>query len=309
MQAVVWVAAAMSAAAAAGGCAVLREAPAAQRADAAVGTYWCPMHPDVRGSRGDVCHICRMEMVPAGVADYQPYLLELDLVPRALHAGQRGRLVFRVVDPRTRRTVTDFEQLHERVFHLFVVGHDLEYFAHVHPELREGGALEMEIELPRPGAYRLIADFLPIGGAPQLIEKSIVTAGYAGPVGPVAALKPDVARKAADATDVELILPPAVAGREQLVTFALADRATGRPVTNLEPYLGATGHLLVMSGDLAVSFHSHPVAAVTSAFGPEIVFQMVFPRPGMYRLWLQFQRQGEVGTVSFTIPVSEREVS
>ena len=309
MQAVVWVAAAMSAAAAAGGCAVLREAPAAQRAAAAVGTYWCPMHPDVRGSRGDVCHICRMEMVPAGVADYQPYLLELDLVPRALHAGQRGRLVFRVVDPRTRRTVTDFEQLHERVFHLFVVGHDLEYFAHVHPELRAGGALEMELELPRPGAYRLIADFLPIGGAPQLIEKSIVTAGYAGPVGPVAALKPDVARKAADATDVELILPPAVAGREQLVTFALADRATGRPVTNLEPYLGATGHLLVMSGDLAVSFHSHPVAAVTSAFGPEIVFQMVFPRPGMYRLWLQFQRQGEVGTVSFTIPVSEREVS
>ena len=286
------------------GCATHRP-PEPSRAES--GAYWCPMHPDVRGSHGDTCSICGMTLVPASTADYRPYLLDVDIIPRALAPGQPGRLRFRVLDPRTRQPVTSFEPLHERVFHLFILSNDLEYFAHVHPELSDDGSLDLDVELPRPGPYRLIADFLPLGGAPQLIEKSIVTAGYQGSLAPPAAsLQPDVDDERVDGTRVSLIVPPPVAGREQLVTFELTDERTGKPVTDLEPYLGATGHLLVVSSDLSVAFHSHPVAVITSRFGPTIVFQMLFPRPGMYRLWVQYQRQGKVGTASYAVAVRER---
>jgi hypothetical protein len=284
-----------------GGCASSQP----PRLSSDIGTYWCVMHPHIRGNASSVCPICGMALVPA-TTDYRPYTLDLEVEPQALQPGQPGKLRFRVRDPRTGAPVTRLEMLHERVFHLFVISHDLEYFAHLHPVERPDAALEIEITLPRPGAYRLIADFLPQGGAPQLIERSIATAGYRGPLGAVAAPAVDVSRKTVNGTRVEMFGPAAVAGVEQLLTFELSDGTSGQPVNDLEPYLGATGHLLVVHSDLSVSFHSHPVAEITKQFGPTVVFQMVFPRAGVYRVWAQFQRHGTVGTTAFTMSVAER---
>jgi hypothetical protein len=289
----------------ASGCASHRSAPL-DTAQVGSGTYWCPMHVHIRGIEGDKCPICGMALVPAAASDYRPYLLEVELEPAALHVGQRGTLRLHVRDPRTGAAVTQFELLHERVFHLFIVSHDLEYFDHVHPTLHSDGRLEADVRLPRPGPYRLIADFLPQAAPPQLVEKTIVTAGYRGSIAAAAAPRQDPADKVVDGVRVKLFSPPPVAGREQLLTFELSDEATGRPVENLEPYLAATGHLLVLNADLSVAFHSHPVAAITSQFGPTIVFQLVFPRSGMYRVWVQFQRGGRVSTASFTLPASDR---
>jgi hypothetical protein len=107
-------------------------------------------------------------------------------------------------------------------------------------------------------------------------------------------------------TRVKPAMPDPLAGREQLVTFELEDARTGAPVTDLEPYLGAAGHLLFASADLAVAAHSHPVAQISEAGGPTVVFQWLFPRAGDYRMWVQFQRHGQVLTASFTVPVKGR---
>jgi len=37
--------------------------------------------------------------------------------------------------------------------------------------------------------------------------------------------------------------------------------------------------------------------------GPDVSFDAFFPRPGRYRIWSQFQRQGKLITVVFTINV------
>src|SRR5262249_28857256 len=104
-----------------------------------------------------------------------------------------------------------------------------------------------------------------------------------------------------------LTMPEAVAGREQLITFDLSDATTGAPVTDLEPFLGATGHLLLASADLEAVAHSHPVAGLSSGqSGPTVGFPQLFPRASMYRLWAQFQRHGKVLTASFTVPAAER---
>jgi hypothetical protein len=289
-----------------GGALGLLFAMALTSAVAAQSLYWCPMHPDVRGKAGDTCPICRMALVPATPSDYHPYQLDVEIVPRALRAQQKGRVRFFVRDPHTGAIVRTFEPVHERVFHLFVVSRDLDYFTHIHPTLHPNGALDVDIEVPRAGAYQLIADFVPAGGVPQLIQKSFVTAGYSGRVAAVPRLAPDAADKVARGTRVTLTMPEQIAGREGLITFDVSDETSGRPVNDLEPYLGATGHLLLASADLEIAEHSHPVAGISTTGGPTIVFQVLFPRPGTYRMWMQFQRRGEVITVPFTVPVAGR---
>jgi len=273
------------------------------RAVAAQVVFWCPMHPDVRGRDGEKCPQCGMMLVRAARADHAGYLVDLETSPRVLRPQQKARARFFVRDPHTKATVRRFDPVHERVFHLFIISQDLEYFAHVHPTLHGDGSLDVDIELPKPGVYQLIADFLPSGGSPQLVQKSIVTAGYSGPLVAPPRLARDTRDKIAGNLRVTLTMPEAIAGREQLVTFELHDAASGAPVTDLQPYLGAAGHLLFTSADLALAAHSHPVAELSALGGPTVVFQVLFPREGDYRMWVQFQRRGEVLTSSFTVPV------
>ena len=116
------------------------------------------------------------------------------------------------------------------------------------------------------------------------------------------ALLPDAADKVVGGTRVKLTMPEPFAGREQLITFDVLDDTTGEPAGDLEPYLGATGHLLMASADLAVASHAHPIADINGSRS-NIVFEVLFPRPGDYRLWVQLQRRGQVITTAFTVPV------
>jgi hypothetical protein len=266
--------------------------------------YMCPMHPDVRGKAGDACPKCGMTLV-AAAGDYTPYALDFSLEPRTLRPKQTTHVDFFVRRPSSGAVVRRFESVHERLFHLFVVGRDLEYFAHLHPVLRENGSLGVDIAVPKAGPYELVADFMPEGGAPQLIHRAVVTAGYTGALSAVPAVAPDLTEKTDGNMRVRLTPPDPRARREQLLTFELRDPASGADVTDLQPYLGANGHLLIASADFAAVFHSHPVAEVSSAHGPTVVFQVLFPQAGMYRLWAQFQRGGRVATVPFTISIEE----
>jgi hypothetical protein len=72
----------------------------------------------------------------------------------------------------------------------------------------------------------------------------------------------------------------------------------GEPVTDLEPYLGAFGHLVaIRAGDLGY-LHVHPEEGEP---GPGVDFATAFPTPGTYRLFLDFQHRGTVRTAAFTV--------
>jgi len=58
--------------------------------------------------------------------------------------------------------------------------------------------------------------------------------------------------------------------------------------------------MLAVSNDLIDMIHTHPSIADG---GPNVQFDLYFPREATYRIWVQFQRFGKVNTV-FTIPVS-----
>ena len=42
------------------------------------------------------------------------------------------------------------------------------------------GTWELEARLPKPGYYNIVSDFLPTGGAPQVIMRSLITADFTG---------------------------------------------------------------------------------------------------------------------------------
>jgi hypothetical protein len=103
-------------------------------------------------------------------------------------------------------------------------------------------------------------------------------------------------------------VPDPVAGRQFLMTFSVEESRTGAAVKDLEPFLGTQAHLLTVSEDLEDAFHSHPLAAVSSVSGPDIVFQTAFPRAGLYRVWIQVQRSGRVSTFAYTVPVIPADI-
>ena len=264
-------------------------------------THWCPMHPAIRAAGASTCPICRMDMVPIPPPRVGEYAL--DVVTS--HGQRKGsvislRLIVR--DPHDGSAVTNFLDVHERPFHLFIIGRDLKTFVHTHPEQREGGVFVLEQAL-EPGEYMLIADFLPAGGTPQVVHRAIVTPGHTGPLfkdPPKLALSP--AEQTIDGLRVKLAAAEVTALRPASLRFVVYDATTGAEVRDLEPYLGASGHLLIVNGSLTSALHGHPAGTQTA--GPEILFDPVLPRAGLYKLWLQFQRKGRIVTVPFVIEVA-----
>jgi hypothetical protein len=290
------------------------QTPSGQAGPPATTAYLCPMHPDVVASAPGTCRRCGMALVPGNPLDAAEYRLDVETVPRAVQAGQPARFQFTVFHPVSGLRIGEFAVVHDRPYHLFVVSQDMNHFFHVHPEQGSDGSFSIELTLPQPGYYRLFSDFLPAGGGPQIIATPLVTARFAGDVVAASArLEPDRSlSKSADGTIVDLQVDAreAIAGRVVPFTFRLTDERTGQPVVDLEPYLGAWGHVLVLSEDMIDYIHAHPRQQLPdgpdrSALrgGPEATFEGLLPKPGRYRVWLQFQRSRRMSTVAFTISV------
>ena len=256
--------------------------------------FICPMDPDVRSAKPGRCPRCGMQLV-AGVFDILEYPVSLRLHPEAPHPGEAVQLSFTVGHPQNRSRVRVFEVTHERLLHLFIVGQDLEFFRHEHPQLGSDGVFRLTTVFPTSGMYRLLSDFYPRHGTPQLIESTVVVSG--GPIAAGTRLIPDLAPKRSANLEASLTLEPTrpIAGLKTLLFFDL------NPGAGLERYLGAWGHMLAVSEDLVDMIHNHPFLGDG---GPHVQFNLIFPRPVAYRLWVQFQRQGIVNTVRFDVPVS-----
>lgn len=250
-----------------------------------------------------------MALVPGDPLDAREYLVDMKAAPPAVRAGRPVRLSFTVRHPDTRATVRSFATVHDKQFHLFVVSHDLEYYDHVHPVMQPDGSWTIEITVPKAGYYKLFSDFLPLGGTPQIIPRLLI-AGDPGDLEAARAHLPsdDTFTKTAGSMTLSLALPAdgLVAGRDEKLIYHIVDAKTGQPVRDLEPYLAAYGHTLVLSEDTLEYVHAHPVELLpdkieTAAGGPELTFKALLPKPGRYRLWTQLKRGGVVTTARFTV--------
>ena len=250
--------------------------------------YWCPMHPDVRAPEAGTCLACGMDLVPIPPPQLGEYAIDVTQLPEGRSVAG---LDIAVREPGTGALVTKFAVVHEQPFHLFVVSRDLRYFAHVHPEARPDGSFRLRHSL-EPGSYMLLADFLPEGGTSQMVQRAIIVPGEPRRL-PVA--------DESNGLRVRLETDALAVGRHALLTFTVEDALTGEPVTDLQPYLGAPAHMLIVRSDLGDAVHAHPDERDTR--GPTVSFHPLIPAPGDYRLWIQVQRAGTISTTAFDLRV------
>lgn len=232
---------------------------------------------------------------PSGLASSAAGLtLEITWLPDQAGADEQvGTLEFRILDTEG-RSVRDFAEQHERAMHLMVVSYDLSHYQHLHPAMDADGTWTTPLTLPGPGDYRVFADFA-AGGEALTLGRDLTLPGEHDPV----PLPDPTDTVSVEGYEVSLDLGEDPGGGN-LLTFRVS--RDGRPVGDLEPYLGALGHLVVLrEGDLAF-LHVHPEDHAGAA-GPEIAFHAKFPSEGRYRLFLQFAHAGGVRTAGFTVAV------
>ncbi len=215
----------------------------------------------------------------------------------SLPAGRTIRFAFRILD--THGTpVTAFDDRHERKLHFIVVRRDTAGYQHLHPTMDAAGTWTVPLRLATAGSYKAYADFDPAGDAPA--RTLAVDLSAAGSYVPAAIPAP--ARTATVAGYRVALIGRLIAGHDSTLAFSVT--RGGRPVRDLQPYLGAYGHLVALrSGDLAY-LHVHPEGAPgdgTTRPGPDVTFQADVPTAGRYRLFLDFQHAGRVHTAAFTV--------
>jgi hypothetical protein len=206
----------------------------------------------------------------------------------------RQRLAFTVSDAEG-APVTAYDARHERDLHLVVVRRDLTGFQHVHPVLdRATGEWSTDVDLTA-GAWRVLADFAPAGSDPLVLGTDLLVPGDFTPE-PLGA---DRQAAHVDGYDVTLGREVVGAGQETVLTATVF--RDGKPVTDLQPYLGAYGHLVSLrDGDVGY-LHVHPDE--DTGPGPAIAFHSEFPTAGRYRLFLDFRHGDAVHTATFTLTV------
>ncbi|GAA4820192.1 hypothetical protein ACFQ0K_13720 [Nocardioides caeni] len=235
-------------------------------------TVLTPDDPDDSDDSGDA----------GDAAAAPPTTLDLE---RTVHDAGRQRLAFTIRDA-AGEPVTSYDVVHEKRLHLVVVRTDLGGYRHVHPRLDAAtGQWAVDVDLDT-GSWRVYADFTPTGGAATIAQADLQVAGDFTPV----ELGADDATAEVDGYEVHL----ARDGDE----LALHVSRDGAPVTDLEPHLGAYGHLVaIRAADLAY-LHVHPEEGEA---GPGVAFHAALDQAGRYRLFFEFSHAGAVHRAELTL--------
>ncbi|MEP7271273.1 MAG: hypothetical protein ABI882_07190 [Acidobacteriota bacterium] len=255
----------------------------------------------------------------------KPYQVQLGTEPGKVKAGELVRLRISVLSnlesrdgagrPSGKRQllpVRTFDTMHERQMHLIIVRRDLSFFTHQHPEIQADGSFILDrFTFPTPGEYQLFFDTAPKGAGGQVLLASLKVEGKSD--GKAAAVSPGqsalgvVAQRSVGGVIVSLKDPNGLLPRKTMpFAIGLESEATKEPIVDLQPYLGALGHMILIHEDAQTFVHSHP-----DERDPEngkhgiLSFLSRPPKPGTYRLWIEFKRDGKVNVAEFIVEVKD----
>jgi hypothetical protein len=235
---------------------------------------------------------------------------------------------------------------HNHLMHLFLIRvPQMDHFLHLHPDRTDGGQFVIQLPNLPAGRYQIFADVVHQTGFPTTMVGEVEL--------------PDISSRPVSGDDSEwagsALLANANSGTKSLLPdggqmiwersaaplkagtlidfrFRVED-AEGKPVQNLEPYMGMAAHAEFVRSDLSVFAHVHPAGSAPMAalelaqaglpsygeqtqtgmasdmampmasLSPEVSFPYGFPKPGDYRLFVQVKRAGQVETGVFDVHV------
>ncbi|HEY4479434.1 MAG TPA: cytochrome c biogenesis protein CcdA [Candidatus Paceibacterota bacterium] len=239
-------------------------------------------------------------------------------VPANISAGETANLAFYVNTKPASTPVVNLELGHKKYLHVIGVRSDLSQFFHIHPENSGSGFWSSNYAFKEEGKYKLFTDIKYAGqqhtfGHGAIAVRRTLTSPKT-PAPQVQFFDNVIVGNYQVALDHNV---PLVKGKPMQFIFTYQD-VLGNGV-ELEPYLGADMHLVVIKDDLSEYVHAHPDDSTTSSDdghdhehtflgaqqayahtgattgGPdpaEIPFTVTFPKEGIYKLFGQFRPKG-----------------
>jgi hypothetical protein len=277
--------------------------------------FACPMHPDQVGHEGEKCPLCGMDLEKVNAASSKnSYYMDFSSNPMGLRANEAATLSFtpKIKGNETAPVPLDIE--HDKKMHLIVVSKDLAYFDHIHPEFQSSGNYDIKVlaaaekltarfanetRFSAGGDYVLFADYKPSGATHQVERIGITVEGT-----PYQKQSFTTERNNAQVDGYSLSLVPD-GGKfvnEGTLHIAAIIKKQGNevPASQLENYLGAKAHVVVISEDTQHYLHVHP-----EVVDDQLDLHANFGTAGVFRVWLQFKSEGQVHTADFTLVVEE----
>ncbi|MEO8647733.1 MAG: cupredoxin domain-containing protein [Acidobacteriota bacterium] len=257
------------------------------------------------------------------------FSMDLAVEPKALSADQEVVLKFSVKD-KDGKPFDELKVVHEKLIHLLVVSDDLAQFDHVHPERQTDGTFTLSYKFPNGGIFKLYADFTPENSEQIVNVFDVTVSGH--PREKTALVADTNFTKTIDGLTFTMkATEPIKAATGTELNFYVTDEG-GKAVSDLQPYLGAMAHFVVISEDTTKFLHVHAMEGKTTdikgtgghgdhsdkhgemdmhvkpvtgkAQTPTVMAHTEFPTGGLYKIWGQFQRNGKVFTVPFILNVA-----
>ena len=191
----------------------------------------------------------------------KPKVFTVGLHGENVKANVPATLAFAIREQGKSDLVQKYQVVHERYFHLIAVSEDLSWFAHLHPQLAPDNRFYLKQTFPRAGRYFLYSDFTPADGSNQMVRSELNVGGAQEAAHSAPKLVPDAElSKTIDGYKIGLkVSSPLQAGKQLLLTYSLSKN--GVPVTDLEPFLAATGHMMAIHQNGRDIVHTHAVSA------------------------------------------------
>jgi hypothetical protein len=229
--------------------------------------------------------------------------------PTEPEAGRPLTLTLDLSDGSTGLPVEDLVPHHEALMHLVVIDADGAFFAHVHPARIAPGRYTSMLTPDRPGRYTAYVEIARQDGGVRVIARDFHVGGTAPAAPPPPAIGLGTRMAGGMQVNVTSSATPIKAGRQTTLTFSFTEG--GSPVSDLRPWLGMAGHLIVRGAEGAIYGHVHAfgpmgpggLTASAVSYGPDVRFVYTFPQPGRYQLWGQFKHSGEIVTVPVVVEV------
>lgn len=241
------------------------------------------------------------------------YTASLLTPPQNIIPGQETKVGFKIYDASSGNEIKLFNKVYEKNMHLIIVNSELNSFDHVHPDLSQEGFF-LPYTFQKPGLYHLYTSFQPVGAIEQQIGFSLNVGNVTEPVFSKSPVDTNLSKQFGD-FKVSLSFPKPLNATElslgkQLLKFTITD-LNNNPVTNLKPYLAAFGHLVMINQETFDYLHIHPNSLVVpkpdEISGPDVEFMplgIYGPiKPGVYRVFAQFNPDGKLFTSDFTVEV------
>lgn len=287
------------------------------KADKLANHYTCPMHPDINGTRTDLCPKCgmgldqniRINLFSSGQTIVLPTTMKASiqtLGPLTQGSESSFYLRLRKIIDDSPILPTDLREVHTQKIHLFLIDRSLEDYHHVHPKPTDTpGSYSFVFKPQKKGSYRAWVDVRStLTGFQEYVMTEIPSEIDGEPL-----------------SDKSLKLDAAGDGLKYHLSFNSKEIQVGQPVlakvvvktvdekpfTELEPVMGTFAHIAGFNEDYQTVLHMHPkgnkLLTSTDRGGPELEFLLYATKPGFYRLFAQVQVEGNSRYAPFGISV------